>query len=269
MDRRFAVSILGVLVGCTVDATPPLRSAESEALAQLSARVAALELSLARRGDEAPARAAAAPTPARAKSGLTRPDPEKVYTVPTDGNASVGPTDAAVTIVVASDYACPFCRRSRDTVKTLQQEYGDDVRVVAKPLVLHEDTATIPALAACAAGKQGKFFEMEDEIWASGWVPNDQGRPMPDNLGRDAMITMASTLGLDMGTFESDMDGGACKDEIAHERALLFSMDVRGTPTFFINGRYLGGAQPVGTFRAMIDRERAVASAGHNGEGGA
>jgi predicted DsbA family dithiol-disulfide isomerase len=129
----------------------------------------------------------------------------------------------------------------------LRKDYGDDLRIVYKSYVVHPSVATTPALAACAANRQGKFHEMYALIWTKGY---DAGR----NLGRPNMEKIAQEVGLDMGKFKADMDG-ACKTIIRKEQAEVARVGARGTPAFFINGRFLSGARPIGQFKALIDQE--------------
>src|SRR5512147_2734256 len=107
---------------------------------------------------------AAAPRPARAE-----PDRAKTYAMPIDGDPVDGPADAKITIVKAYDYACPYCERVRDTMDELRKKYGNDLRIVFKQLVVHPQVATAPALAVCAANKQGKFLQMDQLLWDKGF----------------------------------------------------------------------------------------------------
>lgn len=122
--------------------------------------------------------------------------------------------------------------------------------MVVKQFVVHPDTATLPALAVCAAQKQKKFREMEKMIWDKGW-PGDR----PNNLGREAMESFARELKLNMAKFKEDMDSEPCKQQLSENKALLTRLGTRGTPGFYINGRFLGGAVPIDRFKTIIDEE--------------
>lgn len=113
---------------------------------------------------------------------------------------------------------------------------------------MHPGTATIPAYASCAAHLQGKFDEMEEAIWMKAY---NQGR----NLKKERMIELAQELNLDMGKFKSDMDGDVCKKRVATDQQHLRRVGARGTPAFFINGRFLSGARPIDQFKKIIDEE--------------
>ena len=122
--------------------------------------------------------------------------------------------------------------------------------MVWKHYVVHPQTATAPALATCAAQKQGKFWEMEKAIWDKGWA---NGR-MSD-ISEEAILKYAGEIGLNIDKLKADMAGNECKELIAKDQAQLAQVGVRGTPAFFINGRPLSGAQPIDRFKAVIDEE--------------
>ncbi|MGD0525948.1 MAG: thioredoxin domain-containing protein [Polyangiaceae bacterium] len=172
----------------------------------------------------------------------------KVYRVPVDGLPAVGQPDALVTIVAFTDYQCPYCRHAEETLTQLRASYGSQVRLVVaeKPLPMH-DRARPAALAALAASSQGAFDPMRAKLFAG---------PLDD----DAIAKAASDLGLDAARFDADRTGAAAQS-LAGSEALADRLGVRGTPTFFINGRHLVGAQPIETFRAVIDERLAAARA--------
>ncbi|HET6611711.1 MAG TPA: DsbA family protein [Kofleriaceae bacterium] len=177
-----------------------------------------------------------------------RPQPNEVYAVPVKGSPINGPATAKVTIVEAFDFACPFCSRVHPTVAKLQEIYGNDVRVAYKQFIIHPQSATIPALAACAANQQNKFVPMMNLIWEKGFKANR-------NLGKDNMIKLAQEVGLNMEKFKTDMDSDTCKKMLRDDRATMSKFGVSGTPTFFINGRWIVGAQPIDRFKALVDEE--------------
>jgi len=129
------------------------------------------------------------------------------------------------------------------------------LKVVYKQFVVHPETATIPALAVCAAQKQGKFAPMEKLVWEKGWVESGGGGARPGDLSKEAMEGFAKELKLNMAKFKADLDSEGCKQQLADNKALMQKLGVRGTPGFFINGRYLVGAQQIEKFKAIIDEE--------------
>jgi protein-disulfide isomerase len=181
------------------------------------------------------------------------PSPEDIFAVGIDGYPSDGPANAKVTIVKAFEFACPFCERVRPTLDQLRKDYPNDVKIVYRSFVVHPQVATDPALAACAANKQGKFLAMQELLWEKGFKNNR-------NYSRDNIDSMAKEAGLDLARFKADMDG-VCKQLIQKDQQELSAVGVRGTPAFYINGHYLSGAQPIDRFKTVIDAELKKANA--------
>jgi protein-disulfide isomerase len=183
--------------------------------------------------------------PARAPARPDRPDPSRRYSVETDGAPVRGPESAPVSIVEFSDFQCPFCRRVTPTMSQLRADYGDKVRIVFKnlPLSIHPKAPAAHA-AAEAAHRQGKFWEMHDRIFAN------QGQLEPEVFER-----YAKEIGLDMKQYRADVASSEVKERIAKDVAEARSLGVTGTPGFFINGRFVSGAQPYGTFKRLVDEE--------------
>jgi protein-disulfide isomerase len=150
-----------------------------------------------------------------------------------------------VTIVEFSDFQCPFCARVVPTIRQIENTYQGKVRIVWKhlPLPIHKD-AVSAAVAAEAAGKQGKFWEFHDRLFAN-----------QDKLGPDDLKQHAKDLELDMSRFETDLLNVDGKKKIDADVAEAGALSLSGTPGFFINGRFLSGAQPFETFAKIIDEE--------------
>ena len=186
--------------------------------------------------------AAPAPGPNVAAAGAPSGAPVKIDV----GNAPAkGPKNAPVTIVLYSDFQCPFCSRAVPTLKTLEEQYKGKIRIAFKnqPLPFHPN-AKPAAVAALAANEQGKFWEFHDKLFA-----NQQ------QLDRAHFEQYAQELGLDMNRFKAALDRNKFDAQIAAEQAEAGRVGADGTPTFFINGRQLVGAQPVDQFKAIIDEE--------------
>lgn len=186
------------------------------------------------------------PMPQRAE-GPPMPDPSKRYTVDTGSAPIRGSKDAPITIVAFSDFQCPFCSRVNPTLAQINQTYGDKVKVVFKhlPLRIHPDAPAAHA-AAESAHRQGKFWEMHDKIFAN------QREIKPDKLR-----TYATEVGLDLAKYDKDVVSPDVKKRVDSDSQEADKLGVSGTPAFFINGRYLSGAQPFESFKKMIDEELA------------
>jgi len=104
------------------------------------------------------------------------------------------------------------------------------------------------AKAAEAAGKQGKFWEMHDKLFEN-----------QKALSAESYLAYAGELGLDVEQFKKDMADPALEKKILEQQTLGMNLGARGTPAFFINGRFLSGAQPVENFKKLIDEEKAKA----------
>jgi len=185
--------------------------------------------------------AAAAPA-APAEAG---PEADKtVFTVTPGNSPSRGPKNAPITMVVFSEFQCPFCSRVKPTIEQVENEYKGKVRVVFKhyPLPFHEN-AKPASKAAMAAGEQGKFWEMHDKLFA-----NQQ------QLDRASLEKYAQEIGLDMGKFKTAMDSPKFDAQIAADMKEAEAVGVNGTPATFINGRKIGGAYPYPTFKAIVDQ---------------
>jgi len=188
---------------------------------------------------DAVANAPAAPAPGAPPAPAAKQD-VKIGDAPV-----MGPSNAKVTVVAFSDFQCPFCSRAVPTLKQVEDTYKGKIRVAFKnmPLPFH-DKAHLAAEAALAANEQGKFWEMHDKLFA-----NQQ------QLDRPALEKYAEELGLNMSKFRAALDSGKFKDRVDREAKEGNSFGATGTPTFFINGHILVGAQPFDAFKTAIDAE--------------
>jgi protein-disulfide isomerase len=246
--RRIAIVLAcGVLAAGLAACQKDSGSALAEQLEQIDKRLASIEKQLASGGGRPGAARGKDPSRAR-RPARPRPDASATYSVPVEGNPYSGAADAKVTIVKGFEFACPFCMRVVPTLDQIKKEYGKDVRIVYKNFIVHPSSATIPALASCAAHNQGKYDQMAKLIWEKGFKANR-------NLGKDNMLALAKEVGLDMNKFQADMDGAACKKKVRQDQAELQKVGTTGTPAFYINGRFLSGARPFEQFKAIIDEE--------------
>jgi protein-disulfide isomerase len=230
--------------------TPSRTSAPLPAADDLEGRIARLE----RRLDRVIAALDQALPPAE-------PDPAEVYAIAVDKADPVqGPADAKITIVEGFEFLCPFCFVVNPTIDAILAKHPRDVRLVSKYLVIHGEPAIAPGMAACAAAHQGKFKEMKAALWSHLFtMENDEPRMHADQAAVDNMETIAASAGLDVGKFKPDLVSDECATWLRGSAETLRGFGVSATPAFFINGRYVGGAQPPEVFDKLIDEELAKA----------
>ncbi len=189
---------------------------------------------------------AAAAQPLSARSLPSQAADNTVWRVPVDprtdailGNSRL----ASVTIVMFSDFECPFCRRASETIRQLSKRYGHKVRMVFKhyPLSFHRN-ALGAHRAAIAAGKQHKFWLFHDKLFAA-----------TRSLDEAHFAQWASECRLDRRRFDRDRSAAATSRQITRDQALAHALGIRGAPVFFINGRKLTGALPLSRFQGAVD----------------
>jgi protein-disulfide isomerase len=164
---------------------------------------------------------------------------------------AIGSLDAPVTLVEFSDFECPFCAEAAPTLKRLLDAYGDRIRMVWKdfPLTQIHPNAYRAAEAAHCASAQDGFWAFHDVLFA-----NQQ------SLDDASLKAHAAGLGLDTVAFDVCLDASYYGDRVRAGMDMGTRLGVNSTPTVFINGRALSGAQPYDVFAAVIDEELARAS---------
>ena len=178
------------------------------------------------------------------------PDPAVNYAVPTDGRPAFGPADALVTIIEYSDFQCPFCSRVNPTMKQIKETYPKDVRIVFRqlPLSFH-DRARPAAKAALAAAQQGKFWEMHDLLFTNQKALDDK-----------SLETYASQIpGINLDQWKKDLADPKLETMVKEDETIAGKFGANGTPAFFVNGRFLSGAQPFEEFDKLIKEEKVKA----------
>jgi len=191
-------------------------------------------------------------------------DPNAMFAVQIDQDLKAGkvdgPATAAVTVIKAFDFACPYCQRTASIMDDLVKEYAGKVRVVYMDMVVHPQVATDAHLATCAAAKQQKYKAYKNVVWEKGFNAYAQSRD-PSKLGQDNLLAIAKEVGLDAGRMATDMKSPECQALIQADMAELGKFKVSGTPAFFINGKFIGGALPKEGFKQIIDEQLKIADA--------
>ena len=162
------------------------------------------------------------------------------------GHPSRGPAAAPVTIVEFSDFECPFCYGLYPTLKLIEKNYPEQVRIVYRqfPLNAIHPRAQKAAEASLCAHDQGRFWEMHDSMFDG-----------QKQLEVDALKQRAKEFQLDLAAFDACLDSGSKADAIKKDMADAARAGVTGTPTFFVNGRMMLGNQPYAEIRALIEDE--------------
>ena len=178
------------------------------------------------------------------------PPPAGRQQIDLDDDPFLGDENAPVTIVSFEDYQCPFCQRSfQQTFPLLMKDYIDTgkVKYVYRdfPLSFHPEAQAAAEASECA-DDQGKFWEYHDALFE-----NQQ------TLGSSLYTQLANQLGLDVKEFDSCLSSGKFRQEVQADFSYGSSVGVSGTPTFFINGIKLVGAQPYQAFQQIIEAELA------------
>ena len=155
-----------------------------------------------------------------------------------------GPSDAAITIVMFSDFECGFCLQGHRTVLSLMDRYPGKIRFAYKayPLDNHQN-ALLAAMAARSAQAQGKFWEFHDLLFSQRGIDPPQ------------VFAYAEKVGLDVPALVRDLDKLEYGPEISRDMRQARRLGVSSTPTFFINGRQISGAQPLEEFEALVEDE--------------
>ncbi|MBI1280869.1 MAG: thioredoxin domain-containing protein [Anaerolineaceae bacterium] len=167
------------------------------------------------------------------------------YKVSMDNDPFRGAADAPVTIIEFSDFHCAFCGRfAAETLDPLLKNYDGKVRLVYRDYPFQTTGSVVAALAGECMNEQGKFWEFHDLTFK-----NQQA------LTREQFITYAQQLGVDVASFTTCLDSQKYMDKVKKDVADAQALGVNGTPAFFVNGRFISGAQPYTVFASYIDEE--------------
>ncbi len=177
--------------------------------------------------------------------------PEKVqrYDIPLAGNPSLGSENAPITIIEFSDYECPYCQRwHQEVFPKIMETYGDKIRLVYRDFPLYgvHPNAESAAEAANCAGEQNRYYDFHNLLL------NGQ-----KEFGAETYNSFAQSLKLNLDSFKKCMDEHRYQAEVKADYDYASQLGVRSTPTFFVNGLAIVGAQPFEVFQQVIDLELA------------
>ena len=170
----------------------------------------------------------------------------QTFDIPIGTSPIMGPADAPVTLVVFSDFQCPYCSKEFPVVEQLMKKYPNDLNVVYKHFPLRSHKFAVPAaIAALAAEKQGKYLELSREMYKNF-----------RSLNETTLEEYAKRVGLDMEKFEQDRKDKAFEKQIQADRMLARQVGVRGVPSLYINGIAVKDRSLQG-MAAMVEKELA------------
>lgn len=169
----------------------------------------------------------------------------------------LGSEKAPVTVVEFADYECPYCQKVAADVKKLQADLGDKVAFIFKdfPLSMHTRAEKAAEATRCAS-KQGKYWELHDELFHS------------KELDVDQLKAQAQALKLDTAQFDKCLDSGEQAAAVERDRKEGLRLGITGTPSFFINGHFLSGALDYATLRQVVEQQLAAQAQGAGGVSG-
>lgn len=166
-----------------------------------------------------------------------------------EGRVIFGKKDAPITIVEYSDFQCPYCSRGYQTVKQVQKEYGDKVRIVFKHLPLDFHPLALPAaryFEAIAKQSPEKAEKFHNEMFDGQSKMKDKGEKFLDES--------AKKVGADMKRLAEDLKDPKIEERINADMEEARKFNISGTPGFIINGVSLRGAYPASEFKKIIDQ---------------
>jgi protein-disulfide isomerase len=157
---------------------------------------------------------------------------------------SLGPATAPVTIVEYGDFECPICKENVSILQELVRLYPEQVRLVYRdfPLASHPQASPAAEAAQCAY-EQGQFWAYHDGLFANA-----------PNLNTPIYFRLAEQVHLNTEQFATCLQDGHAKVAVGKDQAEGQRLGLSGTPTFFVNGRYMGGFQSLERLREAVER---------------
>lgn len=196
------------------------------------------------------------PPAATAPQGNQVVDVKSLYT---EKDPMLGNPDAPVTIIEFADFQCPFCGKFfKETTPKIIDDYvkTGKVKFIYKHFAFLGEESNWAAEAAECAGDQGKFWDYHDFLFSYIWDNYYATGKPGENAGVFSKVNLkkhAKTLGLETVSFNSCLDSGKYTDKVAKDTEIGRANGITGTPSTFVNGKLLVGAQPYAQFSSLID----------------
>ena len=174
-------------------------------------------------------------------------DPSARYTLSPEGPA-LGAENAPITIVAFEDFQCGYCKRfSDETLPQILAAYPDQVRFIHRDFPILGQASLNAAHAAQCANAQGRFWDFHERFYGN------QQSLTPENF-----TAYATETEMDVAAFTTCYEAEEFQSAIFTDLAEGQTLGITGTPTFFINGRVVIGAQPFAVFASVIEQELAA-----------
>jgi protein-disulfide isomerase len=177
---------------------------------------------------------------------FTKPEAPHIDVTYTKDSPVKGPKDAPITVMEFTDFQCPWCKRSQDSVKATEQVYGDKIKLVDRmfPLTSMHPRAMPSAEAAFCAKEQGKYWEFRDKLFPS------------ETMSDSDFKQFAKDIGLNQKKFDTCLTTHKYAAQVQADIADGQRFGVQGTPTFFVNGIQTGFPQLQETVKSELDKKK-------------
>lgn len=190
---------------------------------------------------------------------LTKGAPVEVYftkprfqfNVDISKSPTLGGKDAPVTIIEYSDFQCPYCSKAAATVTEIKKKFGSKVKVVFKhfPLPIHREARPASEASMCVHDQNpDKFWKYHDLLFAN-----------QDKFDEASLEKFAKDSGVNVDKFKECFKSGKFRETVQKDYMDGDKLGVKSTPTFFVNGQLVSGAQPIEVFSDVIEEEIALA----------
>ncbi len=190
------------------------------------------------------------PAVAKTNGSKADEDPNKVYSIKLSGKEAVkGAENPKVTIIEFSDFQCPFCSKAFSTLESVAGKYKNDVKVVYKnmPLGFHKEAKPAALFAHAVKNLYGdeKFFQLASILYAkqNEWKNNSE----------EKFEAYAKEIGADWAKVKAEIAKPETEAAVSEDIREAGSNNLRSVPTFFVNGKKVGGAKPAEFFESMIE----------------
>ncbi len=161
-----------------------------------------------------------------------------------------GSEGTAVTLLEFADFQCPYCQQIQPSLNKIEEEFKGKVKFAYKdyPLPMHADAQKAAEAAHCA-GAQGKYWDYHDMLFAA------------RQLDPPSLKSYARDLKLDTKAFETCLDSGQMAGVVGAQNSEAQALGLQGTPTFFVNGRYVSGNVTYDRLKSVITEELSAVQA--------